>query len=67
MEKLRDAYAAESDPAKQKQIAEQVQLRVLDYPTHVPLGQFTSPTAVRSNVTGMVYAPTLAMWGLEKK
>ena len=67
MEKLRDAYAAESDPAKQKQIAEQVQLRVLEYPTHVPLGQFTSPTAVRSNVTGMVYAPTLAMWGLEKK
>ena len=67
LEKLRDAYAAESDPVKQKAIAEQVQLRVLEYPTHVPLGQFTSPTAVRSNVSGMVYAPTLAMWGLEKK
>ena len=33
LEKLRDAYAKETDPAKQKQIAEQVQLRVLDYPT----------------------------------
>ena len=33
LEKLRDAYASETDPAKQKAIAEQVQLRVLEYPT----------------------------------
>jgi peptide/nickel transport system substrate-binding protein len=67
LEKLRDAFAAESDPAKQKEIAAQVQRRAADYPTHAPLGQFTSPSAVRSNVTGMVPAPTLAMWGIEKK
>src|SRR5215208_4370830 len=41
LEKLRDAFSKETDPAKQKQIAEAVQLRVLEYPTHVPLGQFT--------------------------
>ncbi len=67
LERLRDAFAAESDPAKQKELAEQVQLRAAEYPTHAPLGQFTSPSAVRSNVTGMVPAPTLAMWGMEKK
>ncbi|HYC64355.1 MAG TPA: ABC transporter substrate-binding protein, partial [Reyranellaceae bacterium] len=47
LEKLRDAFSKETDPAKQKQIAEQVQLRVLEYPTHVILGQFTTPTAIR--------------------
>jgi peptide/nickel transport system substrate-binding protein len=67
LEKLRDAYAAETDPAKQKAIAEQVQLRVIDYPTHVPLGQFTTPTAVRSNIDGLLSTPELALWNVEKK
>jgi peptide/nickel transport system substrate-binding protein len=68
LEKLRDAYASETDPAKQKAIAEQVQLRVLEYPTHVPLGQFTTPTAVRSNVSGLITpTPSLALWNVEKK
>jgi peptide/nickel transport system substrate-binding protein len=67
MEKLRDQYARETDPAKQKAIAEQVQLRVLAYPTHVPLGQFTTPTALRKNVTGVVSAPSFAFWNIEKK
>ena len=67
LEKLRDAYSKETDAAKQKAIAEQVQLRVLEYPTHVPLGQFTTPTAIRKNLTGLVKAPSFAFWNLEKK
>ena len=68
LEKLRDAYASESDPAKHKAIAEQVQLRVLDYPTHVPLGQFTTPTAIRANLDGLVVpTPSLVLWNLGKK
>ena len=67
LEKLRDAYASESDPAKQKAIAEQVQLRLLDYPTFAPLGQFTTPTAIRSNVSGLLSTPSLALWNVEKK
>jgi peptide/nickel transport system substrate-binding protein len=67
LERLRDAYAFESDPAKQKQVAEQVQLRVLEYPTHVPLGQFTTPTAIRANIDGLVKTPSLALWNVEKK
>ena len=64
---MRDAYAKETDPAKQKAIAEQVQLRVLEYPTHVPLGQFTTPTAIRSNINGLLHTPALAWWNVEKK
>ncbi|HTR83678.1 MAG TPA: ABC transporter substrate-binding protein [Reyranella sp.] len=67
LEKLRDAYAAETDPAKQKAIAEQVQLRVIEYPTHVPLGQFTTPTAMRSNISGLLQTPELSLWNIEKK
>jgi len=68
IEKLRDAYASETDPAKQKAIAEQVQLRLLEYPTFAPLGQFTTPTAVRSNLSGIITpTPSLALWNIEKK
>jgi peptide/nickel transport system substrate-binding protein len=67
LEKLRDAFATETDPAKQKAIAEQVQLRVLEYPTHAILGQFTTPTAIRSNIEGLLHTPSLALWNVEKK
>ncbi|CAN5923719.1 ABC transporter substrate-binding protein [soil metagenome] len=67
LEELRDAYSKETDPAKQKAIAEQVQLRLLDYPTHAPLGQFTTPTAIRANISGMLSTPSLALWNIEKK
>ena len=67
LEKLRDAFATESDPAKQKAIAEQVQLRLLEYPTFVPLGQFTTPTAIRANIDGLLFTPSLALWNVEKK
>ena len=67
LEKLRDAYASDPDPAKQKAIAEQVQLRVLEYPTHAPLGQFTTPTALRGNIDGLLLTPSLALWNIEKK
>ena len=68
LEKLRDDFAREADPAKQKAIAEAVQLRIIDYPTHAVLGQFTTPTAIRTNVNGLLLnVPALALWNVEKK
>jgi peptide/nickel transport system substrate-binding protein len=68
IEKLRDAYAKEADPAKQKAIAEEVSVRLsAGYPTFAPLGQFTTPTAIRSDVTGLLSVPELALWNVEKK
>ena len=67
IEKLRDAFSKETDPAKQKAIAEAVQLRVLEYPTYVPLGQFTTPTAIRTNIDGLLQTPSMALWNVEKK
>ena len=53
MEKLRDDFARETDPAKQKAIAEAVQVRWTQYPTHVHLGQWYQPGAARKNVDGV--------------
>jgi peptide/nickel transport system substrate-binding protein len=67
MEKLRDAYARETDPAKQKEIAEAVQVRNTQITTHVFLGQWYQPIAVRKNVTGVLTAPLPVFWNLEKR
>jgi len=67
MEKLRDLYASETDGEKQAAIAEQIQIHMLSYPTHVPLGQFLTPMAMRKSLTGLLSAPAFAFWNMEKK
>jgi peptide/nickel transport system substrate-binding protein len=67
IEKLRDQFAKESDPAKQKAIAEAVQKRWTQYPTHVHLGQWYQPSAVRQNVEGNMVAPVTVFWNVSKK
>jgi len=67
MEKLRDTFARETDSSKQKTIAEAVQLRLVEYPTHLMLGQYVQPQAFRKNVVGLLEAPSLALWNIEVK
>jgi peptide/nickel transport system substrate-binding protein len=67
IEKLRDAYARETDPDKQKEIAEQVQVRETQVTTHVFLGQWQQPAATRKGVTGIPMAPVPVFWNVEKK
>jgi peptide/nickel transport system substrate-binding protein len=67
IEKLRAAYAVETDPDKRKEIAQATQAREREYPTYVQTGQFTVPTALRNNVTGLLTAPAITFWNMEKK
>ncbi|MFT3803302.1 MAG: ABC transporter substrate-binding protein [Burkholderiaceae bacterium] len=67
IEELRDQFARETDPAKQKAIAEKVQLRELEYPTMVPVGQWYLSVAMRKNVQGALQAPAPVFWNIEKK
>jgi peptide/nickel transport system substrate-binding protein len=67
MERLRDAFAKETDPAKQKAIAEAVQLREVEYPTHIQLGQYVQPIAFRKGVSGILAGPSIAFWNVEVK
>ncbi len=68
VEKLRDAFAKESDPAKQKALAEQVQTRAMQVGTHIHLGQWFQPAAVRKEViSGLLTSPAPVFWNVAKK
>jgi peptide/nickel transport system substrate-binding protein len=66
IEKLRDDFARETNPIKQKAIAEAVQVRWAQYPTHIHLGQWYQPGASRRNVEGYVVAPVAVFWNVFK-
>jgi peptide/nickel transport system substrate-binding protein len=66
IEKLRDAYSRELDPAKQKGIAADVQKRAFEVGAYYPTGQYTSPIAARSNVKGILSGPAPVFWNIEK-
>jgi peptide/nickel transport system substrate-binding protein len=67
LERLRDAFAKETDPAKQKAIAEAVSVRASEYPTHVVLGLYLQPSAFRKNIEGVLVASNVVFWNIEKK
>ena len=67
MEKLRDQFARETDPAKQKEIAAAAQKRNTEITTHLFLGQWYSANATRKNVDGILTAPVPVFWNVEKK
>ena len=67
MEKLRDAFAKETDPAQ----AEGNRRGRAAAPDRIPdalmLGQYVQPQAFRKNVVGLLAAPSLALWNIEVK
>jgi peptide/nickel transport system substrate-binding protein len=67
IEKMRDAFSKETDPAKQKQIAIDLQKYWVDHPTHVHLGQWYQPSALRLSLDGMMTAPVPVFWNISKK
>jgi peptide/nickel transport system substrate-binding protein len=68
MEALRDSFARETDAARKKVIAEEVQRYNLEAVTHVQLGDWFAVTAVRQNITlPPVLPPVTVFWGVSKK
>jgi len=67
MEKLRDQFARETDPAKQKAIAEAVQVQATKMVSHIPLGQWYQRSLMRKDLVGMVQAPAPVFWNMELK
>jgi peptide/nickel transport system substrate-binding protein len=66
IEKLRDDFARTTDPGKRKELAEALQVRLSEFPTYAPLGQFNMPVAMRSNVSGNMEAPATVFWNVRK-
>ena len=68
MEKLRAAYARETDPAKQKEIALAVSDRAIGQAHYITLGQYRSYSAYRKDrLDGWIEAPAAVFWNISKK
>jgi peptide/nickel transport system substrate-binding protein len=64
IEKLRLDFATESDHEKRLAIMEDLQEELMEYQPYVVVGQYTMPSAWRSNVKGLLEAPALAFWNV---
>jgi peptide/nickel transport system substrate-binding protein len=67
IEQLRDAFARESDPARQKEIAAEIQKRAYELVFYIPTGMYRRPRAFRTNVKGLLIAPATVFWNAEKQ
>jgi peptide/nickel transport system substrate-binding protein len=67
VEKLRNDYSLESDPAKQKAIVEKLQKRLYEVVPYVNYGQWYQPVAYRSNLEGVLISPVPFFWNISKK
>ena len=65
MEKLRDEFARSSDLAKQKEIAEAVQKRNIEFTAMIQVGEYIQPVAMRKNVKGYLTSPVPVLWNVE--
>jgi len=63
IEKLRADFVR-ADPAKQKQIAEQIQVLAYEDVPYVPWGQFVVPNAFRKNVQGVLQFGATLLWNI---
>jgi peptide/nickel transport system substrate-binding protein len=67
LESLRDAFALAGTEPERKALAEQIQIRILDIASFVPLGEYRVLPAARKNVTGFVPGFFTVFWNLEKE
>ena len=65
MEKLRTEWVRETDPGKQKKLAEQIQLLAYDEVPHVSWGQFIAPSAFRKNIQGVLQFGATILWNIQ--
>ena len=63
-ESLRTAWIRATDPARRKQIVEQIQTLAYDEVPYVPWGQYTQPTAYRKSVRGVLTFPASLYWNV---
>jgi peptide/nickel transport system substrate-binding protein len=66
IEELKGKFAQASTEAEKKKLAEQLQLRAIETASHVHLGQYNNPAALRTNVTGLVPGGAQVYWNIKK-
>ena len=66
MEALREQWFDAPSLEEQKRIAREIQIEAFRVVPHVPLGHFLSPSAWRSNVTGVIRSPVVLFYNMGK-
>lgn len=66
LEKIKLDFAKAGTQAEKKRLAAVAQLRAIDQVSHVNLGQFSAPAAVRNTVSGIVPGGAQVYWNIRK-
>ena len=67
LDKMVEDWSRETDRTKRKAILERIQTRAYETVPYVPIGQYTQPIAVRSNIEGVLVTNVPVYWNIEKK
>jgi len=68
MQKLRDEFMHETDPAKQKALGDAISDRVIEQAYYAPVGQYKAFGAYRKDrLTGWLPGPVPVVWNISKK
>jgi peptide/nickel transport system substrate-binding protein len=60
-------WALESDPAKQRQLIDELQRLHMENVTYVPLGMYRPTIIYRKELSGIIPAPAIFYWNIKKK
>jgi peptide/nickel transport system substrate-binding protein len=66
LEDLRKEWLRAGDSEVRQEIAAKIQKRAFETVPYIPTGQYLPKTAYRKNVKGVIDAPALFMWNVEK-
>lgn len=66
MEAMRTAWMDSTDPAEQKRLDQQIQVRAFETVPFIPLGQYLPPAAWRKSLTGMQKGAMPVFWSVSK-
>jgi len=66
MNQLRVDFVTATDPAKQKEIAVEIQKHAMDQVSYIPLGQYNDVAAWNSHISHWVAGPSTVFWNVEK-
>jgi peptide/nickel transport system substrate-binding protein len=66
LEELRAQWLVAPTIEGRQAIATDIQRRAFEFVPYVPLGKYTTNTALRRNITGLISAPPILMWNIEK-
>jgi len=66
LQKIKLQFSQASTDADKKKLAQAAQLRAFETVTHVPVGQYSQPAAVRKGITGLVPAGAQVYWNIKK-